>query len=265
MDRPVKITCEGCQAEIVHVCRGKGIGAAAVELFKWRPEAGFPDALKKGNPYIAKLDAKDGEGKIDDVDSETVPFMCETYLYALMGKEDARTLMALVNNLIREAGLEPRQFQEKAWRSLQEALDEKLAEKKRREEAKVKWAQRMTPVEMRASEKKGYTICRYAGFYEFDVNVQHCEDAQCLASGKGYRFVGRHGARNGKLSAAVTDIEGNLLVECRICKRVHVATKEQIAGWRNEDQLRTSRGEEHQNSFVRSAPVRAALGLPKER
>jgi hypothetical protein len=36
-----------------------------------------------------------------------IPFLSEEYLYELLGKEDARTLLALVSNLVNAAGMPP--------------------------------------------------------------------------------------------------------------------------------------------------------------
>lgn len=38
---------------------------------------------------------------------EEAPFFSEAYLYALLGKGDVRTVLAMLNNLIRAAGLDP--------------------------------------------------------------------------------------------------------------------------------------------------------------
>lgn len=57
-------------------------------LYEYVPECGLPRAVK--------VQAKK-EGWISgDENWSEIPFLSETYLYALLGKEDARTLLALV-------------------------------------------------------------------------------------------------------------------------------------------------------------------------
>ena len=59
-------------------------------LMEWTPEglaAGFKDG-----PYYAEGD-------------EDAPFFTEAYLYNLLGKEDARTLLALMRPVFEEAGV----------------------------------------------------------------------------------------------------------------------------------------------------------------
>jgi len=116
----LKVTCERCCSEIEHICT-KNLVGAIVDLYEFRPEVGFPKS-KDINSY-----------KDENVDSDEVPFLSETYLYALLGKEDARTLMALVNHVVREAGHEPSFLQGKAHR----ILEEKKKEKERLEEIRA--------------------------------------------------------------------------------------------------------------------------------
>lgn len=50
---------------------------------------------------------------------QRMPFMTETYLYDLLGKEDARSVLAYVNSLVRALGFEPWKMEEKAWQELE--------------------------------------------------------------------------------------------------------------------------------------------------
>lgn len=108
------ITCRRCKNQIAHVC-SEDLRTAAIALFKWRPQSGFPDALKRRNPWVGKT--KRGY----DVDGPEIPFLSEVYQYALLGKEDGRTMLALVNNLLRAAGLEPIELEEAANSELETA------------------------------------------------------------------------------------------------------------------------------------------------
>lgn len=107
----VTITCQRCKNEIAHVC-SESLREAAVRLFKWRPTIGFPEAMKRRNPWIGRV--KGGY----DVDGSEIPFLCQVYQYALLGEEDGRSLIALVNDLLRAAGLDPFSLKEAAAREL---------------------------------------------------------------------------------------------------------------------------------------------------
>lgn len=93
--RDLTITCDRCSAEVSHRCNAD-IVQAIVDLFTWGPERGMPKYMieegKKAQMY-SKGD-------------EDVPFMTEAFLYIALGKEDARTLLALVNHVVAAAGLD---------------------------------------------------------------------------------------------------------------------------------------------------------------
>jgi len=89
------ITCDRCSAEVSHRCNAD-IVQAIVDLFTWGPEHGMPDYMIKEGKR-AKM-----YGKGD----EDAPFMTEAFLYTALGKEDARTLLALVNHVVAAAGLD---------------------------------------------------------------------------------------------------------------------------------------------------------------
>lgn len=64
-----------------------------MEMVDFVPDSGFP------------LDAKPLYGDpIDELDK--VPFFTETYLYNLIGKEDARTVLAYLGEIARALGFE---------------------------------------------------------------------------------------------------------------------------------------------------------------
>ena len=42
---------------------------------------------------------------------EKAPFLSESFLYPLLGKESARSVLAAVNNVIRAVGIDPRSLQ----------------------------------------------------------------------------------------------------------------------------------------------------------
>ena len=57
-------------------------------LVTWVPEMGFPDF----------------KGVYGDPPGDDCPFVTESYLYELLGKEDARTILAYLNHLARSLG-----------------------------------------------------------------------------------------------------------------------------------------------------------------
>lgn len=72
----LKITCNQCKCEVTHVCN---------------------QDIKKAAYQLATVTCEDGK----------TPIFSEKYLYEALGKEDARTLMTLVENVIRACGINP--------------------------------------------------------------------------------------------------------------------------------------------------------------
>lgn len=121
------ITCGRCKAEVAHHCNPELV-RWAIRLLSWRPETGFPAQLKKDNPYLPDKESK------NEIDSPEIPFLSETFLYPLLGKEDARTLLALVDHLIMGVGLDPNSIQTMAYTELDKQKQQRLeaAERDRR-------------------------------------------------------------------------------------------------------------------------------------
>ena len=93
------VKCGRCGNDLTHVCdNGSGkIREAVIELMSWTPHWGMPAAVIK-------------EGKKSGMYSkgdEEMPFISEAFLYTLLGKDDARTLMAMINHLLRLVGFDP--------------------------------------------------------------------------------------------------------------------------------------------------------------
>ena len=65
------------------------------ELLSWTPEGVDLKAIGKIN-YPEKWFPKKEYGEIVTDEDCKCPFFCESYLYALLGKEDARTLLCLL-------------------------------------------------------------------------------------------------------------------------------------------------------------------------
>ncbi len=83
------ITCDRCKAQVDHRCNAE-LMPAIVKLFTWSPHV---SVLDKKSPYY-------------DEEDEGAPFLTEATLYNLLGKDDARTLLALVNQVIAAAGID---------------------------------------------------------------------------------------------------------------------------------------------------------------
>ena len=90
------ITCDRCKNEVTHIC-DKDLKKAVIDLMTFTPHCGMPDFLKKESRKAGFYDKGDDE----------VPVICETFLYPLLGKDDARTFMALLNHVLRIVGMDP--------------------------------------------------------------------------------------------------------------------------------------------------------------
>lgn len=75
---------------------GEQVKDALSRLLAWKPEDA-PRPLKGYGITAAEMRA--------------VPFMCETYLYGLLGKEDARSLLSRVRNVCKAVGLDMNELQ----------------------------------------------------------------------------------------------------------------------------------------------------------
>lgn len=95
MSRRLTITCERCKAELDHRCN-VDLLTAIVDLHTWGPERGMPDYMIREGKRARMYGAGD----------EDAPFMTEAFLYTALGKEDARTLLALVNAVVTACGLD---------------------------------------------------------------------------------------------------------------------------------------------------------------
>lgn len=95
MTRRLTITCEDCKAELNHRC-SVDLLTAIVDLYTWGPERGMPDYMIREGKRTRMFSAGD----------EDVSFMTEAFLYTALGKEDARTLLALVGAVVAACGLD---------------------------------------------------------------------------------------------------------------------------------------------------------------
>jgi len=228
MSDDLEVRCRRCDSALHHECHAESLPEAAIDLFMWRPESGFPKAMKKGNSMC--------DGAEDEA---TVPFLSESFLYPLLGKEDARTLLALVNGVFNAAGIDPDRLQRRAWEILEEKKRNKQEQEKQRAEARERFRKRMLPT-VSVPAPGGRVDCTYDSFYVFDVNVRSCEQGECEAfSSASTTRRERRKPKMGKLEwDQATGI--GMSVECGVCKRIHHATVSQVEGWRKEPRYQVS-------------------------
>lgn len=75
------------------------------ELLKWTPEGVDLKAISKIN-YPTKYFPRKEYGEICTEEDTKQPFFSEAYLYNLLGKEDARTVMCLLKAALESVGVE---------------------------------------------------------------------------------------------------------------------------------------------------------------
>jgi len=81
------------------------------ELLNWTPEAVDLKTIGKIN-YPPKHFPKKEYGEIVTDEDCKCPFFCESYLYPLLGKEDARTLLCLLKRAFESVGINIDDYEE---------------------------------------------------------------------------------------------------------------------------------------------------------
>jgi len=91
----LEIRCSQCGGMLTHYCH-LGLKESLKKLFGFVLEGDYRGVFKKStnNEYYEK-------------DDEKAPFFSESFLYNLLGKEDARTVLACLSNFIRAMGIDP--------------------------------------------------------------------------------------------------------------------------------------------------------------
>jgi hypothetical protein len=119
------ITCDRCKNEVTHIC-DKDLKKAVIDLLTFTPHFGMPEFLKRESKKAGFYDNGDDE----------VPVICETFLYPLLGKDDARTFMALLNHVLRIVGMDPNSVEiDRAIDAVIQARIDKKAENERLQKA----------------------------------------------------------------------------------------------------------------------------------
>lgn len=94
----LEIKCGRCGQHLTHVCDAS-LPHAVKRLREYTPE--IPTKLIRAAFKASTDDYYYSEG------DENAPFFSASFLYNLIGKEDARTVLALISNLMRAAGVDP--------------------------------------------------------------------------------------------------------------------------------------------------------------
>lgn len=100
----LEVTCTRCKSHVVHTCNPE-IKRALLRLYLYKQEFKSSEqvAAMKDSGYYAEGD-------------EEASFFSEAFLYNLVGKEDARTVLALISNLCESMGLGEGGFREELYR-----------------------------------------------------------------------------------------------------------------------------------------------------
>jgi len=77
-----------------------GLKESMKQLLEWVPEGVDLEKISKINYPVRSF------GHVFTEGDEDQPFFSEAYLYNLLGKEDARTLLALMRQLCKSLGIE---------------------------------------------------------------------------------------------------------------------------------------------------------------
>lgn len=129
----LRVACPECKAVLYHNCYGDSVKEAAEALLNWIPEtAGF------ASEKLSKLFIEEGQ-KANWLDEGEDPFIepffgSQSWVYTLFEKDQARTFQALINNLLRAAGLDPHEVRTQAYEKIVAERKEKEEREKRREE-----------------------------------------------------------------------------------------------------------------------------------
>jgi len=93
MTEHLEIRCSQCGGVLTHYC-SPTLKQSLEKLFSFVLEDTHVKTFKKSEYY--------------EKDDEKAPFFSEAFLYNLLGKEDARTVLACLDNFIRAMGIDPR-------------------------------------------------------------------------------------------------------------------------------------------------------------
>jgi hypothetical protein len=135
----LKVTCARCNCELSHACDGN-LRQAVIDLMAFTPHYGMPDFLVKAAKKTGFYDEGD----------EDVPLVSEAFLYPLLGKDDARTFMALLNHVLRCAGVDP--HSEDINQAVNDIFDGR-AERKRLAEQRQRAYEERVKAEKKAAKK----------------------------------------------------------------------------------------------------------------
>ena len=105
---------------------------------------------------------------------EDAPFYSEAYLYNLLGKDDARTVLAYLNNLMRISGLDPLQVHREVSA---EIAAEEQAEKDRLERVRIRKEFKAKFIKEKGWKKNAGTFSGYTPEQDAEIR-KACQDAR---------------------------------------------------------------------------------------
>ena len=88
----LEVRCTRCGGVITHYC-GQTLHASLKKLYSFVLEDTYKETFQENKGY------EEGD--------EKAPFFSESFLYNLLGKEDARTVLACLRNFITSMGIDP--------------------------------------------------------------------------------------------------------------------------------------------------------------
>jgi len=131
-----KITCTECGQPISHECN-EDFKKALFRLLTWVPEGAW------SSPEMYEAFKAESARQQDDYEFDKYPFFgSQAWTYLIWHKEDARTFHALLNNLMRAAGIDPNGMSEQVHLEIQRMEQEREEAKKRAELFRHKQAER---------------------------------------------------------------------------------------------------------------------------
>lgn len=140
----MEIKCAKCNLNIVHNCHSDLLSAAK-SLYSWAPNQLGDDEMHAA--FVAHGERSEWLAKGEDPGKEPYPspfFGSQAWSYALFGnKDDARTFHALIDNLVRAAGLDPDSIRDKACDDVS-AQNEESKRRSRRHQMVVFWRQKLS-------------------------------------------------------------------------------------------------------------------------
>lgn len=144
-----KISCRRCDLPVEHVC-DDDFKEALTQLLTWVPTPCWA-SKEIAEAFRDERKRQGDEGAFDDdYNFEHYPFYgSQAWTYLIWHKEDARTFHALLNNLMRAAGIDPHGMDQLVSKSIQEAAEVRVRAAERQKE----WVERRERARQKKAER----------------------------------------------------------------------------------------------------------------